>query len=90
MIERKREREGDEDRVGWVSRVRVKKQKGGSRRAGWKCWWKGEEIGIIRLSARRKLGRVRGQSLVRVQVVKRKKISENTKESRVYRRADRG
>lgn len=27
--------------------------------------------------ARRKLGRVRGQSLVRVQVAKRKKISEN-------------
>lgn len=59
----------------------MKKQKRGSRGAGWKWRWKkGGGLGsrIIRLRETEvRPGRVRGQSLVRVQVAKRKKISEN-------------
>lgn len=59
----------------------MKKQKRGSRGAGWKWRWKkggGLGSGIIRLRETEvRPGRVRGQSLVRVQVAKRKKISEN-------------
>ena len=58
----------------------MKKQKGGSRGAGWKWRWKrGRDRDHSSLSETEVRPGIRGQSLVRVQVAKRSKISENTK-----------